>query len=167
MICYEAENDWGIQLFKSYQTYSRHFSEIASGSQLDYREYFLETQGSYNGSGAGTGNVFFQPCYANTAVAVDYSWKNNSPNATVNHVTGQTFQVSTTTGDHGLCYIDLLGAVVQSQGGSANQYTITDISNVYGVSLGAVVIWRNSGSGLTQSRWRTSEIQTYLTRPTN
>lgn len=164
LICYQADNDWALQPYKSYDAYTRHQAQITAVKQLGYQEYYLQAQDSSgNGQTLDRGMVYFNRCYAGNSVSLDYSYRLNDPQSPVYHVSGETYQVSDTPGAYGLCSVDVLGKLAKSIKRSKNEISIVDVYRVYGVSLGARVVWRDGGSGSILGRWKRVNIQTYLT----
>jgi hypothetical protein len=148
-IYYRAENDWGIQTYKSYDQYQRSYQP-----SLDQRQYYFEG-----------GLVYFQKCSAGGTVAVDYAYRLNGQPQEI-FASGQVEKVSDGyTGGYPLCSIDLIAKLKEAYGRNA-VIDITRINRVYGVSLGVRAVWRESGRGFAAGRWRQADLQTYQTRPT-
>jgi len=145
-IYYRADSDWAVQVFKAYDEYRPN-----NDASLNHRRYYVHD-----------GIIYFPRCYAGCGVAVDYSYRLNGE-ATDRYVSGEAYQISEDTGAYNLCYVDLVGRLRQLHGTGA-VVDIRSISKVYGVSVGARVIWRESGRGFLAGRWRKVELQTYLTR---
>jgi len=163
-IYYRAEGDWAVQTFKAYDVYRRSYN-LPGTMPPDYYEYY------YNSAAFNSGDdykVYFRRCYAGSTVAVDYRYESLEPGqpatATQQHtVYGDSIQVSLDTGNWGLCYIDLLPKIERLHPPDT-ELTVREVSKVYGVSVGARVIWRESGVGFKAGRWRHKELQTCLIR---
>lgn len=154
-IYYRAEGDWGLQVFKAYDVYRRSYTLTLPLNNLQY--YFDAT--------AGIGKIYFPRCYAGCAVAVDYSYRLNpsDPKEQDRFITGETYKISESTGNNGYCYIDLLAKLQEVHGQNAN-VEFRNIAKVYGVSIGARVIWHETGRRLQVGAWRKASLQTYLTK---
>ena len=151
-IYYRAEDDWAVQVFKAYDIYRRSYNRA-----LDHRQYYYHKD---------NGRLYFKRCYAGSIVAVDYSYRVAlSGGGYGDHtVAGDSFQISQATDLGGLCYIDMLARIADLQGVAKSDLAITRITKVYGVSVGARVIWREGGRGFQAGRWKKVDLQTYLTR---
>lgn len=159
-IHYMAEGDWALQPFKPFEVYRRTPAQPPS-----YREYF-----------AGNDRIYFSQCYAGCTVALDLTFTANQPQgASVQRtITGDSYQISkeyVTIGGRRLCWIAPFGAAgsmlperITNQYPAGTTFRIDSVSNVYGVSMGAKVIWRNPGRGFKAGRWKSRELQTCLVR---
>lgn len=154
-IYYQADGDFALQPFKAYDVYRRSYAP-----PLDYRQYYFAE------SSPGTfGRMYFPRCYAGCTVAVDYSYRVNGETID-RYANGETYQISEDTeqvGEKEYCYIDLLATLQSIYGGGAD-ITFQRISKVYGTSVGARVVWRETGRRLRAGSWRRIDLQTYLTR---
>lgn len=148
-IYYRAEGDWALQPYKAYDIYRRSYTP-----PLDHRQYYY-----------AAGKIYFPRCYAGCTVAVDYTYHLNSEQDD-RLVTGEAYQISDQTEPVGAaeyCYIDLLQKLQQVHGSSAT-IDFRNVAKVYGVSIGARVIWHETGRRLQAGAWRKVDLQTYLTR---
>lgn len=155
-IYYRAEGDWGLQVFKAYDVYRRSYSYTLP---LNHRQYYLD---DYLDAGGHKIYIYFPHCYAGCAVAVDYSYRLNS-NDPDRFITGESYRISDDTGTSGFCYIDLLAKLHEVHGEDA-KIEFRNIAKVYGVSIGARVIWHETGRRLQVGAWRKASLQTYLTK---
>lgn len=166
-IYYKADGDWAVQLYKAYQSfeetlYPNNSVTLANGktiSQLNYRQYTVDT----------TNNLICLPdCYAGTEVAVDYAYKPTSTDPE-KIVRGEVYQVSLDDAyKHIWCAdIEKRFQTATASGTDLKNAKITRVFNVYGVSVRARVIWRNTGKAFSAGRWRKVDLQSYLTRASN
>lgn len=139
-IYYKADLDWGMQVYKSYDKYTEAFN----GSALTYSQYY-----------ANNNKVYFAECSKNRAVAVDYVARLSD--GTILPVNGEVHTVS----DDGLTYSIDLAKSLDSAGHAGA--SVLKVTNVYGVTVGAKVIWRDGGVGFRAGRWKKVDLQTYLT----
>ncbi|MHB0999320.1 MAG: type IV pilus modification PilV family protein [Armatimonadota bacterium] len=155
-IFYQAVDDWAVQVYKSFDVFRRRFDVPADLESFGYDYYYL----------SDNGRVYFPRCYAGTTVAIDYTYRPAGQTVQGKFVNGETFIISQDVDSAtGLCYVDLVNKLADR---GITGMEIAQTSKVYGVSLGARVIWRTSGKGLSSFwRWKKVDIQTYLTRPNN
>lgn len=160
-IYYRAEGDWALQTFKAYDVYGRSYGAPSSTSP-GYGQYYYDSAALNSG---GDYRVYFRLCHAGSTVAVDYKYVASEPGGSmVEHtVYGDLCQVSMDTGNLGLCYIDLLPKIERLYP-AGTALAVKEVSKVRGVSVGARVIWRESGTGLRAGKWRHKELQTCLVR---
>ena len=160
-IYYRAEGDWAVQTFKAYDVYRRSYN-LPGTMPPDYYEYYYDSAAFNSGDDY---RVYFRRCYAGSTVAVDYRYESleTGKPATQHTVYGDSIQVSLDAGNWGLCYIDLLPKIERLHP-SGTKLIVREVSKVYGVSVGARVIWRESGVGFKAGRWRHKELQTCLIR---
>lgn len=184
-ICYMSDRDWAVQVFKSFNEYQgtndytnlkpdgpEYFTNPANPTAGWYLYYFVDDSVASGDvpEGARYGMVYFPRCYAGMSVAIDYSY---TVDGVPYKVTGDSFRISDGYSEVGpsgdsykLCYADILSRLEEQLTGGST-IVVTDVSNVYGVSVGSRVIWRNAGTGFLAGRWRKVESQTYLTRAVN
>lgn len=155
VIMYQATDDWAVQVFKAFSVYTRRYDIPANLDDFNYDNYYL---------GADE-RIYFPRCYAGATVGVSYAYRANGATAD-SFVQGESFQISRDVdATTGLCYVDIKQKLLDS---GKTGVQITQVSKVYGTSVGVRVIWRVSGRGLASSwRWRKVDVQTYLTRPNN
>ena len=159
-VYYRADGDFALQPFKAYDIYRRSYAP-----PLDYRQYYFAE------SSPGTfGRMYFPRCYAGCTVAVDYSYRVNGETID-RYANGETYQISDDTeqvGEQEYCYIYPLAKLADVYGWSiaeaADNIAFQRISKVYGTSIGARVVWRETGRRLRAGSWRRIDLQTYLTR---
>jgi len=142
---YKADGDWGVQVYKAYDTYRRSYN-----AKLDQRQYYITVDGK----------IGFARCNAGRTVAVDYKYEVNGRQYTVD---GESFRISEKTGPNNLCYIDIIARLQQLHGPGAVPQLV-EVTKVYGVTLGARVVWRDPGRAFRAGKWRSVNLQTYLTR---
>ena len=159
-IYYRAQGEWAVQTFKAYDVYRRSYDPPGTAPP-DYREYY------YDSAAFNTGKdfkVYFPRCYAGSTVAVDYRYESTEDELPTQHaVYGDSCQVSLDTGSWGLCYVDLLPKIERLHQPDA-KLVIKEVSRVYGVSVGARVIWHESGTAFKAGTWKHKELQTCLIR---
>ncbi len=165
-IYYRAEGDWGLQVFKTYETYRRSYN-LGTGSTtaLDYREWY----GSENTAGDDvpyfSDKIYFARCYSGMSVALDYTYRIKvGSNYEYHNAIGDTYQTSLASGAIGTCYIDPVVRIARLRGANVTDVEIIRIAKVYGVSVGTRVIWREGGRGFNGGQWRKVDLQTYLMR---
>ncbi len=153
IILYKAVGDWAVQVFKAYSEYNRRFDIPTDLNAFGYNNYYI----------GANDRIYFPLCYAGATVAVSYAYKSNNID-TINFVQSESFQISNEVDSlTGLCYIDLKQKQIDS---GKTDVILTQVSKVYGTSVGVRTIWRTSGGGLASSwKWKKADIQTYLTRP--
>ena len=175
-IYYRAEGDWALQVFKTYESYRRSYNfRPGSRAPLDHREWWGPEDTASDGVPYFNDKIYFARCYSGMSVALDYTYRvkgpgpggyvdyDNDGNVNVN-VDGDNYQTSTATGYTGTCYIEPRERIARLRGVSISDVEITQISKVYGVSVGARVIWREGGRGFRGGQWRKVDLQTYLMR---
>ena len=160
-IYYRAQGDWAVQTFKTYDVYRRSYGPPETAPP-GYREYYYDSQRFDTREDY---RVYFPRCYAGGIVAVDYRYeatKGTEP-AEQHTVYGDSCQVSLDTGNWGLCYVDLLPRIERLHPPGA-KLVVKEVSRVHGISVGARVIWHESGTALKAGTWKRKELQTCLIR---
>ncbi|MCL6518597.1 MAG: hypothetical protein K6T99_02080 [Armatimonadetes bacterium] len=149
-VYYRADGDWAVQVYKTYDVYRK-----SDRLSLDYRQYHINNNGI----------MTFTRCYAGMAVAVDYTFEATIQGQGRLRLTrnGDTFRISEATGPGGYCSVDIRQRLLDLYGPDSDP-RILFVSKVYGITLGARVIWRDSGRALKAGKWKSADIQTYLTR---
>jgi prepilin-type N-terminal cleavage/methylation domain-containing protein len=150
---YKADGDWALQPYKAFEV----FTDSNGNDSPDFRQYYADWQ--WNGTDERweltDQSIYLPRCYAGCTVAADYTYYDKGG---VSHtVTGRAIRIPDSTSIGYLCQLNL-GENLPSGA------QIARISRVYGVSLGARVILRNSGRGFAAGKWKPFDLQTYLTR---
>lgn len=153
VIMYQANGDWAVQVFKACSVYTQRYDIPDDLNAFGYDNYYMGSDQ----------RLYFPRCYAGASVTVSYSYKANGSDA-INYVQGESFKISDDVDSNtGLCYIDLKKRLLDS---GKEDIEITQVSKVYGTSIGVRTIWRISGRGLASHwKWRKFDVQTYITRP--
>ena len=166
-VYYRAEGDWALQVFKAYETYRRSYNfSPQSAAPLDHREWF----GSMSNAGDGVphfdGPIHFARCYDGMSVAIDYTYRiaNGNNFSRYFFVEGDSYQTDKALGASNTCAIDPRVRVAKLRECDPSEVQVTRITRVYGVSVGARVIWREGSRGFRPGKWKNVDLQTYLLR---